>query len=115
MRTARLRLALFACLALIPGAGYADEQRSRGQVPLKPPQSATKSQRKPTFQTTSEASAASALGDCDESSPAFKRAFSSRKKPGDPEPNSVEKPSCPAAGCRSNSYAVAQQHATSQP
>jgi len=46
MRTARLRLALFACLALIPGAGYADEQRSGGQVPLKPPQSAHKAAAK---------------------------------------------------------------------
>jgi hypothetical protein len=28
-----MRLVLLACLALIPGAGYADEQRSGGQVP----------------------------------------------------------------------------------
>ena len=46
MKTARLRLALFACLALIPGAGHADEQRSGGQAPLKPPQSGHKAAAK---------------------------------------------------------------------
>ena len=37
MRTARLGLAVFVCLALTPGAGYADKQ-----APLKPPQSVHK-------------------------------------------------------------------------
>jgi hypothetical protein len=46
MKSARLQLALFACLALIPGAGYADEQRIGGPVPSKPPQSGHKAAAK---------------------------------------------------------------------
>jgi hypothetical protein len=46
MRTARLGLALFACLALTTGAGYADEQRSGGQAPSKPPKSGHKAAAK---------------------------------------------------------------------
>ena len=72
------------------------------------PQSSGRSE---TSQTAPEAPGASAIGNCEKSSPGFGRIFSNRKGRGDSEPDSRKEPSSAAeCGC-----AIAQQCAPSQP
>ncbi len=114
MKTAPFLLALWACLGLIPCAGYADEQReqSNGTRVLKPPRSGHKAPaRSETSQTACEARGASAIGNCEKSSTGFGRIFFNRKGRDDSEPDSrQEPPSAAECGC-----AIAQQCAPSQP
>ena len=113
MKTAVI-VVLFACVALIPGAGYADEQprseqRARGlKASAVRPQSSGSSE---TSQTACEARGASAIGNCEKSSTGFSRIFFNRKGRDDSEPNSRQEPSSAAeCGCT-----IAQQCAPSQP